>query len=304
VALLAIAPMAISLLHAYGRVTDAHQRELFDRWKSWLVLTPLMLGPILLGAFWTMLGVALLGICCYRECSRAAGIEREWSINAVVIAGMFGLMFAGVVQSYALFASLSILACAMIPGLAVLADRPRGYLHRVSVGVFGFVLFGIGLGHLSLFTFDRDYRAVLFLLVACVQLNDIFAYICGKLFGRKKLAPNTSPNKTIGGAVGAVVLSTLLAMLLGHFTFRHSPLDSLVHLATMGAMIGTLGVIGDLVISSIKRDLGIKDMGSTFPGHGGWLDRFNSLLLASPALFYYVAHFRGVEMAPGTFTGG
>src|SRR5690349_1947470 len=71
VALLTIAPMAIAFLHATGSITVAHRRELVDRWKSWLVLTPLMFGPVLLGAFWTMLAVALLSVCCHMEFARA-----------------------------------------------------------------------------------------------------------------------------------------------------------------------------------------------------------------------------------------
>jgi phosphatidate cytidylyltransferase len=127
-----------------------------------------------------------------------------------------------------------------------------------------------------------------------VELNDIFAYCSGKLIGRRKLAPNTSPNKTLGGALGAVVLTTCLYGILAHFIFLGTSLDTPLHLGTMGLLLSLTGQWGDLVLSSIKRDLGIKDMAATIPGHGGLLDRFDSLLFVGPALFHYVQYFRGV----------
>jgi phosphatidate cytidylyltransferase len=125
-------------------------------------------------------------------------------------------------------------------------------------------------------------------------MNDIFAYICGKSFGRRKLVPNISPNKTVGGALGALVLTTILAAWLGKMVFAGTELARWNHLLVMGTLLSVLGQSGDLLLSSVKRDVGIKDMGTTFPGHGGVLDRFNSLLLVSPAMFHYVGYYVGV----------
>ena len=81
--------------------------------------------------------------------------------------------------------------------------------------------------------------------------------------------------------------------MLFHFVFQDTVLDRPVHLVTLGIIISVAGQLGDLMISSIKRDLGIKDTGVALPGHGGWLDRFDSLLLVGPAVFHYVGYFLG-----------
>ncbi len=107
-------------------------------------------------------------------------------------------------------------------------------------------------------------------------------------------SPRTpAPTKPSAGA-GAVVLTTTLAACLGSVVFSNTILAQWRHLLIMGIMISVLGQFGDLLLSSVKRDVGIKDMGSTFPGHGGVLDRFNSLLLVSPAIFHYVGYYLGI----------
>src|SRR5690606_16460182 len=142
--------------------------------------------------------------------------------------------------------------------------------------------------------------------IVCVQLNDIFAFICGKTFGRRKLAPNTSPGKTIGGAVGATVLTVSLVGVLSYAGLRGTPLGGPAHALAIGLIIAIGGILGDLTLSSIKRDIGIKDMSAAIPGHGGILDRCNSLLLVAPAMFHYVAYFRGIgeDQAARIITGG
>ncbi len=141
-------------------------------------------------------------------------------------------------------------------------------------------------GHLAFLTTSENYRPIILWLLLCVELNDVFAYITGKLFGRRRLCPRTSPNKTVAGAVGALVLTTIIASVLGHYVFEGQPLDTPVHLIALGVIISVAGQSGDLMLSSIKRDLGIKDMGAILPGHGGVLDRFDALLFVLPATYY------------------
>ena len=147
---------------------------------------------------------------------------------------------------------------------------------------------------------------MLFLLLFSVEMNDVFAYVVGKSCGRHRLAPVTSPGKTIEGAIGALALTTLLVTIIGHYVFQGTVLDRLDRLFILGLIISVVGQLGDLMLSSVKRDLGIKDMGVTLPGHGGLLYRFDSLILVAPAVFHYVGYFVGVglDQVPRIMTGG
>jgi phosphatidate cytidylyltransferase len=294
VVILAITPVIFGRLKKSGKIDEKLHQELWARYVSWLVLAPLVIGPVLLGAAATNFAVTILSLLCYREFARATGLFRERLISFVVVLGILLINFAALDNWYGFFTALSSLTVGAIAIVSIFPDDPKGYIQRVGLGIFGFMLFGVCLGHLSFFANDPDYRPIIFWLVMCVELNDVFAFICGKTFGRRKLAPNTSPNKTIGGALGALVLTTCLAGLIERLVFRGTKLDTWHDAILLGAMISILGQCGDLLLSSIKRDIGIKDMAATLPGHGGFLDRFNSLLLVSPAVFHFVSYYLGV----------
>jgi phosphatidate cytidylyltransferase len=183
---------------------------------------------------------------------------------------------------------------------ALIPDEPKGYIQRVALGIFAYMLIGVGLGHLGYFANDSNFRPMILLILLSVEFNDVFAFLSGKLFGRRKLAPNTSPNKTLAGALGALLLTTGLVVVLGRFVFAGTVLTQPLHLVVLGILVSVAGQLGDLTLSAIKRDLGVKDMAATLPGHGGLLDRFDSLLLVAPAVFHYVAYFNGVGVGQVT----
>ncbi len=293
-ALLAITPMVFEVLQRRGRLTPVLRQELYARYFSWLVLVPIMVVPILLGRLWTISAFGLLSLFAYREFARATGFFRHRLLSAAVVLGLLCLIAAIADHWYGFFSALPSLFVSLLVIVAVVEDQPKGYLQRVALAIFGFALFGVCLGHIAYFANDANYRPMLLLILLCVELNDVFAFCCGKFFGRRKLAPHTSPGKTWGGALGAFVLTTALFAALGHSVFAGTLLAAPIHLVTMGALLSFTGQLGDLVISSMKRDLGIKDMGATIPGHGGLLDRFDSLLFVGPALFHYVNYFVGV----------
>jgi len=313
-AVLAAAPLVILALVRAKRVDVKLRSELMQRYYSWLVMIPLMLVPALLGSFWTILGIGALSLLCYREYARATGLFREKLISLIVVAGILALTFAVLDNWYRLFVALTPLFVAMIAAIAVLEDRPKGYIQRVALAVLGLLLFGTCLSHLGYFANDSNYRPVLIVIVLAVEANDVFAYIAGKSFGRRKLLPNTSPNKTLAGALGAMILTTVLVVLIGQFLYPQARLDAygitrlqeLRYLAVLGLIVSVVGQLGDLVLSSIKRDLGLKDMGAAIPGHGGLLDRFDSLILVAPAAFHYANYVAGVgiDQPAQVFTGG
>jgi phosphatidate cytidylyltransferase len=295
-ATLAVTPLIFLVLDKAGKLSPALRTDLWTRYKSWLVLAPLMVGPLLLGRLPAIIGVGVLSLACYREFARATGLFRERTISAVVALGIILLTFAAADQWYGFFVALSSLTISLLVIVALFADQPKGYIQRVALGVFAFSLFGVGLGHYGYFANGRAGQAFLVAILLCVELNDIFAYCTGKLFGHRKLAPQTSPNKTIGGALGAMVLTTALFAALVHLIVRGTVLDQPWHLVALGALLSLTGQMGDLVMSSIKRDLGLKDLGVTIPGHGGLLDRFDSLIFVGPAIFHYVNYFLGLGL--------
>jgi phosphatidate cytidylyltransferase len=264
------------------------------RYRSWLVIILALLVPILLGAFWTILGIGVLSLFCYREYARATGLVREKWVSFLNVLGMLLLICATLDHWYRFFMALPSLTVASIAAFAILQDRPQGYIQRVALALFGYLLFGVCLGHLAYFANDTHYRSLIILVFLAVELNDVFAFCCGKTFGKRKLCPNTSPNKTIAGALGALVLTTLLVVGLGEFVFAGTGMATIPRLIGLGFWLSIAGQFGDLMLSSIKRDLGIKDMDVTIPGHGGLLDRFDSVLLAAPVAFHYLNYFIGV----------
>ena len=296
VAVLAGTPLLFLLLDRAGRLTPALRTDVWTRYKSWLVLAPLMVVPLLAGRLPALLGVGVLSALCYREFARATGQFRHHLVSATVALGGVLLTLAIADHWYGFFTALASLTTSAIVIFSLFADEPKGYIQRVALGILAFVMFGICLGHFSYFANDRLGTPLQLAILVCVELNDIFAYCTGKAFGRRKLSPKTSPNKTIGGALGALVLTTALFATLAHFIFQNTVLDRPVHLLALGALLALTGQWGDLVMSSIKRDLGIKDMAATIPGHGGLLDRFDSLIFVGPALFHYIGFFLGVGL--------
>src|SRR5438876_1321639 len=292
-ALLLLAPLLIFITTRAAKSTADKRKELWNRYRSWIWLVLLILIPILAGAFWTIVAVATLSFLCYREYARITGLFRERTISLIVVIGILLITFSALDNWYRLFVALFPLTVALIATGGLIADQPKGYIQRVGLGVLGFALFGSALGHLGYMANDWNYRPIFLLILCSVELNDIFAYICGHLFGHRKFVPNTSPNKTVGGALGAVVLTTPLVAVMSHFIWRDTALDSAIRLIGLGIIISVVGQFGDVMLSSIKRDLGLKDTAKLIPGHGGLLDRFDSLILVAPAVFHYVNYFVG-----------
>lgn len=291
---LLLTPLGVAALGRIANLSEAIRGDIRSRYRSWLVIVPAILIPLLLGPGCTILAVCLLSLLCYREFARATGAFRHRSISATVVLGILAVTFASYDHWYHLFVALPSLTIVLIAVIALVPDEPRGYIQRVALGVLAFLLFGVCFGHLGYFANDSRFRPLIILIVLCVEANDIFAYTTGRLFGRTPLAPVTSPNKTFEGCIGAMVLTTALYAFIGRFVFTGTVLDSPLHLVVMGLLLSTVGQFGDLMISSVKRDLGIKDMGVLIPGHGGVLDRFDSLVLVAPAMFHYIGYFRGI----------
>ena len=147
--------------------------------------------------------------------------------------------------------------------------------------------------------FAEGYKLVFFLLLV-VWLGDSGAYYVGKQFGKHKLSPRISPKKTVEGLVGGISASIIAALVI-HFTFF--PAFPLLHAIIAGVILSVAGVIGDLAESMWKRSAAVKDSGKLLPGHGGFLDRFDSILFTAPILYCYwtlIVHgFRSLNVMQG-----
>lgn len=129
-----------------------------------------------------------------------------------------------------------------------------------------------------------EYFYIFIIIGACI--TDIFAYFGGKFFGKHKLCPDVSPKKTIEGAISGVIFCSLFFVLYAFILSKFTHLSpNYFIILVMGAIISVISQFGDLAASAIKRDYGVKDYGKLFPGHGGILDRFDSIIAVSPFLF-------------------
>ena len=164
-------------------------------------------------------------------------------------------------------------------------------LISVSSTVFGVIYVSVLAGYLigvrmlpDPVLIPRMSSKLLTIFFAIVMMTDTGAYYTGRAFGRHKLAPRVSPGKTVEGAVGGLATAIIIGPMCKLIFFPEIPI---AHAMALGAAIGILGQIGDLAESLLKRGVGVKDSGNLLPGHGGMLDRVDSLLFCAPLLFYY-----------------
>jgi phosphatidate cytidylyltransferase len=270
--------------------------SMFRTYRSWIVMAGLGLLVVFLGRVPTIVGVTLLAIFAFKEFARASGLYRDWWMTGAVYAGIVAVGVASVISHprgeepgtgwYGLFVAVPVFAIALLLLIPILRNRARGELQRMSLAIVGFIYMGWMFGHLGfLANADNAYGLVCFIIFA-TALCDVAAFTFGKIFGRHPLRSEISPNKTWEGALGAFVVAMILPWLL-RFSF---PFFGARELILAGLIVGIGGQLGDLSISVIKRDIGTKDMAATIPGHGGILDRIDSLIYTAP-LFMHMAGY-------------
>ena len=167
---------------------------------------------------------------------------------------------------------------------------PHNNMNRTLFGLM-VAFIGTGLCHLILFETEDLFSsfAFVFLLVA---VTDSYAQLCGRIFGRRKLCPHLSPNKTVEGTIGGII-----AALLAAYAFRFLMHDAgFYKIMLLGFIVSISAVTGDLIFSAVKRRQGVKDFSRLLPGHGGILDRFDSLIVAAPAFYW---SYKIIDFIPG-----
>jgi len=256
-----------------------------------VVALPILVGLIVWGgwAFALLVAAALLiGGGEYSRLMRKGGFHApEWLTLALVALPLGATWF-----DHSDWYEPGLAALLMLGMLEAVINMEQGRkqpVYDVGLAVFGGVYIG-WLGRTLLAVRDMPEGAYLTLfLYGCVAISDSAAYFVGRRWGRRKLSPRVSPKKTWEGYWGGVVAAVIFGALAGELP--DSDVLTWDHGAMIGLLIGLLGTVGDLAISAVKRQVGAKDSGRLIPGHGGILDRIDSVLVAAALGYYYLLWF-------------
>ena len=194
---------------------------------------------------------------------------------------------------YGLFAILiPVYAFLILPAVAALAGDPDGYLERTAKIQWAIMVTVYCVSHtpalllLRIPGYEGQDALLIFFLLLVAQMSDVLQYVFGKLMGRTRLAPNVSPSKTVEGLIGGGLAATAVGGAMYWIT-PFTPLQAL----GMSFVIVVMGFLGGLTLSAVKRSLGVKDWGAMIEGHGGMLDRVDSLSFAAPIFFHLTRFF-------------
>jgi len=277
-------------------ISKKESASMFKTYWSWIFIAGIGLIVVFLGRIPTIVGVTFLAIYAFKEFARASGLYRDWWMAGAVYAGIITVGIASLVSPprgeepgtgwYGFFVAVPVFAIALILLIPILRNRARGELQRMSLAIVGFIYIGWMFGHLGFLANARNAYGFVCFIIFATGVSDVAAFTFGKIFGRHPLRSEISPNKTWEGALGAFAVAMILPWLL-RFSF---PFFGTRELILTGLIVGIGGQLGDLSISVIKREIGTKDMAATIPGHGGILDRIDSLIYVAP-LFMHMAGY-------------
>jgi phosphatidate cytidylyltransferase len=266
--------------------------ELYLRIRSWWWMIGLLFTALIAGETATIIFIAFISFLALKEFFSIIPTRQAdrrvlfWAYASIpvqyywVASGWYGMFIIFIPVYVFLF----------LPMRMVLIGETKGFVKSAGSVHWVTMLTVYSISHIAYFivleeknTLAGTIGMVLFLLIM-TQLNDISQYVWGKSFGKHKIIPKVSPNKTwegfFGGMFTIVLVSSFIAPLL-------TPLN-MIEGIILGLIISIAGFIGDVVISAVKRDLEIKDSGNLIPGHGGILDRLDSLTYTSPLVFHYI----------------
>ncbi|MBD2103435.1 phosphatidate cytidylyltransferase [Leptolyngbya sp. FACHB-261] len=278
--LILLAGGSIALKEHLSQEIDSGLRA---RFVSWLWMIPLALVPVGVGGWLWVLAVGLLILAAQREFFKLA--RPDWNVWPVSLTACgLSLTTASLWPDAFTLLPLVLIVLPLIERL--LNQESDNALRDASVTGLGLVLIGWTLAHLIPLRAE-GWEGVLVLLLAVV-LNDVLAYTGGRLLGQYPLAPRISPNKTWEGFLCGIAASVTVFAALGYLLPQ-----ILWQRLLFGLLVGLAAPLGDLSLSLLKRDLAVKDTGSVIPGHGGLLDRLDSLILSAPLFFYLLCWMAG-----------
>ncbi|WBM71791.1 phosphatidate cytidylyltransferase [Buttiauxella sp. WJP83] len=269
-------------------------RELTLRIRTWWVIIVLFSLAMLSPNWLALTFFALVSFMALKEfltlvpARHSARMPLLWMFIAIPL--NYWLIGIGWYGMFVVF--IPVYVFLFLPARMVMTGDTQGFLRTASQLHWSLMTTVFAFSHVAfLLVLPADGQQtgallVLF-LVGLTEFNDIAQYLWGKSLGRIKVTPKVSPNKTLAGLVGGVATTALLATLLGPVL---TPLSWPMALLA-GLIIGITGFCGDVVMSAIKRDIGVKDSGTLLPGHGGILDRLDSLIFTAPVFFHFIRYF-------------
>jgi len=270
----------------------ANLTELKTRTKSWWMMASLFVGTTIFSTKISYVAIAFLSFVAFRELYSILGFRQSdrraifWALWSIPI--QYYLAFAGWYGAFIIF--IPVIMFLLLPMRMVLKGDTTGIVKSMATLQWILMLTVFGISHMAYLLslpeiegFTAGGRGLLLFLVFLTEINDIMQFVWGKLFGKHKIIPKVSPNKTWEGFLGGVVSTTIIGYFLGFLT----PLNQW-ELILVSFLVAIAGFVGDIVMSSIKRDIGVKDTSTAIPGHGGVLDRIDSLAYTAPAFFHIV----------------
>ncbi|HHT9111028.1 MAG TPA: phosphatidate cytidylyltransferase [Candidatus Brocadiaceae bacterium] len=290
-AIMAIATLVVAILKR--RYPRKDFTELTQRVNSWWVMAGVFILAIALSRKVSVIFFAFVSFLALKEYFSIIETRRAdrrvlfWAYLSILI--QYFWIWEAWYGMFIIF--IPVFMFLFLPFRMVVIGETSGYLKAAGTIHWGLMKTVFCMGHIAyLLVLPADKNpmgggaALVLYLTFLTQFNDVSQYVWGKCFGKHKVVPLVSPGKTWEGLIGGVITTMFLAFFLAPYLTPLTRYESTV----VGIMIGLGGFIGDITVSAMKRDLGLKDSGTLLPGHGGILDRINSLMYTAPLFFHYV----------------
>ncbi len=257
---------------------------------SGIVLVIIALATIISGSwilFFTLLAVSLIGM---RELYKVMKVSDE-HVTVLELVGYLGavLYYIAMKADFGNYGTMAIIISMILILFVYVFGYPKYHAEQVMAAFFGVVYVAVMLSFIYLTRSLPDGKFLVWLIFLCSWGCDTCAYCVGMLIGRHKMAPVLSPKKSIEGAVGGVAGAALLGVIYAAAT--QGKMAEYALICAVGALIS---MVGDLAASAIKRNQNIKDYGKLIPGHGGILDRFDSVIITAPVIYYLAKMILGI----------
>lgn len=257
---------------------------------SGIVLVIIALATIISGSwilFFTLLAVSLIGM---RELYKVMKVSDE-HVTVLELVGYLGavLYYIAMKADFGNYGTMAIIISMILILFVYVFGYPKYHAEQVMAAFFGVVYVAVMLSFIYLTRSLPDGKFLVWLIFLCSWGCDTCAYCVGMLIGKHKMAPVLSPKKSIEGAVGGVTGAALLGVIYAAAT--QGKMAEYALICAVGALIS---MVGDLAASAIKRNQNIKDYGKLIPGHGGILDRFDSVIITAPVIYYLAKMILGI----------